>query len=126
MNGAEICTMKPSTDYICDLNCPARMSADKPVYCCQNCWDARKYYVTEANKHLWTDEVGFHSANGCKLPREQMPSECREYDCRRYFFLVTRYWRNGEWIDLKAEEVICSADEDRIKDNIVKCLLQKS
>ena len=80
-------------DYKCDMDCPN----NKPV-CCEQCKTAREYYINDENKHLWTNEHGFWSDKGCKLPREQMPPECRAYDCRKYLWTrrIIYYW-SGEW-----------------------------
>lgn len=90
-----------STDYVCDLNCPVKKEV--PI-CCQNCKESRKGYVTDSNKHLWTNGKGFWSKTGCKLSRKDMPLECKTYDCRRHDFTIIRYWVNGDWIDTHVSE----------------------
>jgi len=96
-NGMGRCMGTNSIDYVCDLNCP--ISNKNVVYCCQSCRKARKSFITDANKHLWTADKGFLSKKGCKLSRNNMPSECKTYDCRRYTFKVNRVWADGKWID---------------------------
>ena len=93
--------MMPSNDYICDLDCPAKRQFP---FCCQNCKESRKDFVTDKNRYLWDKDRGFRSSNGCKLPREDMPSECKVYDCRHHTFTVIRVWVNGEWIDTCVSE----------------------
>lgn len=83
-----------SNDYKCNLDCPIK---DERPYCCRNCREARAYYVTDANRHLWSDDDGFWSKNGCRLSRDQMPQECKEYDCRAYTFIVVKCWHHGKW-----------------------------
>lgn len=80
------------------IDCPLLPRNGVP-YCCRHCHKSRKDYVTDSNRHLWTDKGGFHSPdNGCRLPREDMPKECLDYDCRNYwFFLVSAYF-DGKWM----------------------------
>ena len=100
-------TSKDGCKYSTD--CPAQ-PVQGVAYCCLNCKDARAYFVTDANRHLWTDR-GFWSKDGCRLPRSKMPPECLAYDCRDYLFLVVRKygwgmqrWNNVVVTPLKHEE----------------------
>lgn len=69
-------------DFKCDLNCPNAAGFGGSI-CCENCYRARLYYVNDDNRDLWNPTKGFLGNDGCKLPREEMPVECREYDCRK-------------------------------------------
>ena len=79
----------------CDFNCPGFTNGKSP--CCRNCHDARLNFVNESNKRWWDDKTGFLAPDGCRLPRDQMPKECREYDCRRYRWYTEKIWHKGEW-----------------------------
>ena len=85
-------TVAGTQTKLCDLRCPV----DGVQYCCSNCQQSRKYFVNDANRHLWTEGHGFWSTEGCKL--EERPKECLEYDCKGYQFLIVRTWVNG-WQD---------------------------
>ncbi len=91
-------------DYKCNLDCPLKNSQ---YVCCLNCYVARKNYITEQNKNLWNDKTGFLGENGCKLSREEMPDECKEYNCKNYVHIIRRHWINNEWVDNKIVEVPC-------------------
>ena len=66
--------------------------------------------MTEENKHLWTEGSGFLGESGCRLSREDMPKECREYTCKNEMWYTiylhyTPLWWNGErWEPLQAIE----------------------
>ena len=81
-------------DYKCNLDCPA--GTDFP-FCCCHCACARKYFITDENKHLWDKKVGFWSDKGCRLARKDMPQECKEYDCHDYEWVVKVKWSNNKW-----------------------------
>lgn len=92
-----------SIDYVCDLDCP---SGDVGKgFCCCHCDPARRKYVNDENRHLWKENEGFYSNNGCRLPREKMPPECREYDCRKCTFVIVRRWVKGRWRDIRIGEL---------------------
>lgn len=91
------------TSYKCDLDCPIKPSGGFIPICCQNCKESRRDFVTDTNRHLWTDNRGFHSPEGCRLSREDMPLECKIYDCRRHTFKVIRIWA-GQWRDCNVSE----------------------
>ena len=95
-------TSKDGCKY--SIDCPLRPRNGTP-YCCGTCRKRRKSYINDSNKHLWTDERGFHSKQGCKLPRDQMPKECIEYDCRRYPFYAILFYENGKWQALTGAEI---------------------
>jgi len=97
-NVTDKCIRTNSTNYICNLDCPISHK-NNGVYCCISCKKARKSFVTDANKHLWSNDKGFHSNKGCRLSRENMPPECKSYDCRRYTFTINRVWVDGKWMD---------------------------
>lgn len=86
------------------IDCPLRPRSDIP-YCCGQCSRKRKSFINDANRHLWTDEIGFHSPQGCKLPREDMPIECKEYDCRQRPFVALLYYVGGKWQALRGFEL---------------------
>lgn len=93
----------------CDLDCPISPKDGKP-YCCGKCYRSRKYFITDSNRHLWTDNHGFWSETGCRLKREDMPEECRRYNCRDYTFIgIFRYtdgkWQTDEVVGLRNEEI---------------------
>jgi hypothetical protein len=92
------------TSYKCDLDCPVKPKGDFIPVCCQNCEKSKKDFVTDENRHLWTKGRGFHSPKGCRLPREEMPQECKTYDCRRYVFTMMRIWAKGKWEDCFVSE----------------------
>ena len=90
----------------CDLNCPQYNGigiAGNKSLCCKWCARARKYYVTEENKHLWDENDGFWSPDGCRLTRDKMPKECLEYDCKNEVWMTTDIrcsyfiWKDGKW-----------------------------
>lgn len=97
-----------STDYVCNLDCPDVVKNGEPPMCCKGCFDARKNYLNKDNNHLWTEAKGFWSKIGCRLLREDMPLECKEYDCRKYTFAVLKRWA-GKWNEqfclLKGQQV---------------------
>lgn len=86
------------------IDCPLRPRSNIP-YCCGQCSRKRKSLVNDANRHLWTDETGFHSPQGCKLPREEMPIDCKEYDCRQRPFVALLYHVGGKWQALRGFEL---------------------
>ena len=69
-------------DFTCDMNCP--FEVDEGVWCCKGCHTERKYWVKNTNKKFWTKKNGFRGKSGCKLKREDMPPDCRSYDCKTY------------------------------------------
>jgi hypothetical protein len=62
--------------------------------CCRNCFKTKGYYITEDNKKHWTDEKGFWSPEGCKLPREDMPQGCKAYDCKEHRWCMEASWKD--------------------------------
>ena len=64
-------------EFQCDSNCPTHISKQ---FCCKNCKNSKKEYITETNNHLWSDEYGFWAPKGCALGREKMPLECKDFD----------------------------------------------
>jgi len=117
-------------DFKCDLNCPAINDFFIDGICCNNCYRTKKKYLTEKNKHLWTEwdgktksqkeradgiygirrsfREGFYDPDiGCRLSREDMPYECRVYDCKKDTFYVAelRYthikWNGEKWVQVK-------------------------
>lgn len=89
-------------DYKCNLDCPVKT---KPPYCCQWCRISRLYFVNDNNKHLWNTTDGFWSENGCRLSRENMPKECKDYDCRKYRFVTSMIWISGKWQVVEEMEI---------------------
>lgn len=95
----------------CDLNCPYR----KP-HCCCGCQCGRQY-LKDVYPDKWSDENGFRSDKGCRLSREEMPQECKGYDCKQYIFYSTVSYDNGKWIVTGLHEIL---DEDRDREFIDK------
>ncbi|KPL25589.1 MAG: hypothetical protein AMJ75_00325 [Phycisphaerae bacterium SM1_79] len=85
-------------DYQCNGNCPANVLV---AHCCRKCAESHKDVLNDENRNLWHDKRGFWSVDGCKLERDKMPQECKQYDCRHYAFIVIRVWANGKWRDLE-------------------------
>lgn len=87
----------------CDLKCPPfplRINYNLSSglsYCCANCEATKKSYLSEETKRYWQDGLGFASKHGCRLPRELMPDECKEYDCKKYAFFLVYHWEDGAW-----------------------------
>ena len=75
----------------CDLQCPPMTPK---YYCCRHCRTARKDFVNNDNKFLWTDELGFWSETGCRLMVK--PQECEEFDCKKYIFYAKILWREPQ------------------------------
>jgi hypothetical protein len=94
----------------CDLKCPPEGKLQKIAPCCRWCARARRKYLTEQNEHLWTDDRGFLGDNGCRLPRKEVPQECKDYDCKKTFSYVCQIiykpiaWRDGKWQNLRMME----------------------
>ena len=86
----------------CKHDCPVNCN---PPPCCIACGKSRKSYVTDDNKELWTDVYGFWSHDGCKLSRDKMPEECKEYDCKKVKWLVEIVWTGTQWGAVKAMEL---------------------
>lgn len=84
----------------CDLDCPSNREGIPPV-CCMNCSVARRYYLADWNRHLWTEEHGFLTREGCSLPRDKMPPECVKYDCKLYDHIVISRFIDGKWKDVR-------------------------
>ena len=78
----------------CDMNCPVFYIDG--VYCCRNCHTARAYYKT-GHEEFWTDKRGFLTDKGCALPRDLVPEECKEYDCRKERFYLGLAYHKGKW-----------------------------
>ena len=93
--------MNRKEEFRCDLNCPAHVSV---TACCKHCGISKKQYKTESNKHLWSDN-GFWMQGGCALSRDQMPQECKEFDCKNHSWVIIRKWLNGKWEDTEMYEV---------------------
>ena len=83
-------------DFICDLKCPIPFTQH---LCCRNCKVAREGFLNKGNEKYWTDKGGFWGENGCRLPRDEMPEECRKYDCKEYTFTVKKIWARGGWFE---------------------------
>ena len=80
----------------CDLGCP--FTTHGIQFCCSNCIESRVEYLKD-NPDLfqyWGDN-GFWSQAGCRIPRDRMPKECKEYDCRNYKFSVDISWSGNKW-----------------------------
>ena len=88
-------------EFQCDLNCPAAVTI---AFCCKNCVNSKREHITESNKHLWSDKVGFWTLNGCVLGDER-PKECKEYDCKDYVVVVERRWNGKAWVDLTTNSI---------------------
>lgn len=91
------------------IDCPVKPRSGIP-YCCGTCAKVKPSYITNDNKHLWTDKNGFHSLQGCKIPKENRPVECLDYDCRRYKFVAILSYIDGKWqalegMELKGDEI---------------------
>jgi len=86
----------------CDKKCPVNVN---PPPCCVNCRAAREDFVEEKNRDLWDEVRGFWSYDGCKLPREDMPVECKTYDCKAINWLIEVSWTGEEWAAKKAMEL---------------------
>lgn len=95
-------------EYDCEYrHCPPYTLGENGVsWCCKNCYKSKKQYITDTNKHLWTDDRGFWSPSGCKLSRKDMPQECREYDCRKGDWLYKVIWQGDKWIRITAGELL--------------------
>ena len=100
-----------SKDNICDLKCPQVAGLAPPeARCCRHCRVSRRYFLTLENSAYWTNETGFLGDNGCRLSRDAMPPECKEYDCKNevYYFCAIKYaplvWDGDKWIPLRAIE----------------------
>jgi hypothetical protein len=78
----------------CDLNCPIKK---EPPICCFCCRKARKNFVNENNEKFWDKERGFWSKHGCRLARDDMPQECKDYDCRKRNHVFVLKWDGFEW-----------------------------
>ena len=81
-------------DFTCDMRCRniPGIGEFKGV-CCQFCRTARRHYLNASNQHLWTDDRGFLGDEGCRLTRDQVPIECRQFDCKRrtFYTCVVQY-----------------------------------
>lgn len=60
------------------------------VPCCSHCNGSRAHHVNDQNKHLWNPRVGFWSPKGCRLERQDMPNECKEYTCKKEVLVVAK------------------------------------
>jgi hypothetical protein len=81
--------------------------------CCIRCAVAKPWFLTEENEHLWTKERGFWD-NGCKLGRDKMPQECKDYDCHKFLWDVRMFWRDG-WQVYFAAEITNKEEVERFK-----------
>lgn len=90
------------TDFTCDLDCPVEKENNLP-FCCKGCAVSKRKYLTEDLRAYWGENHGFWSKNGCRLPRDKRPQECRDYDCRKYTFytLTEKRWCGGRWHEAK-------------------------
>lgn len=95
-------------DFKCDLNCPAVNGVFIDGICCNNCYRTKKQYLSSKNEHIWVEGKGFYDPTiGCKLERENMPAECKAYDCRKDKFYLCRFtyaelvWDSEKWIQVK-------------------------
>ncbi len=89
-------------DFRCDLNCPANITDQR---CCDNCARRRRYFISKENENVWDETTGFWRSGGCLLPRNAMPKECRENDCRDKDWVIVRRWTDGTWKDIAAHEI---------------------
>ena len=89
-------------EFECKRNCPVDTN---PPPCCVACWRARKDFVNDTNRHLWSEERGFWKEDGCKLSREEMPIECKAYDCTKNKWLVEIVWTGSGWKVVHAMEL---------------------
>lgn len=93
-------------EFQCDWDCPAK---DQRPSCCKKCYESRSGFVKSRPelKQYWSAETGFWSTSGCRLSREQRPSECNEYDCKDSVFVVLKYYdrEKGRWIEREAVQV---------------------
>lgn len=89
-------------DFTCDFNCPVVKDQHITAFCCRYCNPSHKNVITESNQHLWT-EKGFLGEEGCKLSRDEMPDECKNYDCRQELFFLCQMqftvvgWKDSQW-----------------------------
>lgn len=81
----------------CDLDCPIPSSVFGRVYCCVGCAAAQVSHVTDENTDRWDIKTGFLGPNGCRLSRDEMPQECKDYDCKNYRFYMCLYWNGKKW-----------------------------
>lgn len=100
--------MVSMNDNVCNMECPPFW--DEVAYCCKWCNPARASHLTDENRHLWTEDKGFWNPTGCKLAREDMPLECREYDCHADGFILYKCsvmhmrWEADKWIATRSQE----------------------
>ncbi len=93
---------KDKPGFRCFGDCPLRGLL---AACCSNCNNSKDKYITDSNRHLWSDKDGFWKVGGCSLPRDLMPDECRKYDCRNYQWLILREHIDGIWRDVAMHEI---------------------
>ena len=82
----------------CDMDCPY----GNP-YCCRGCFSSRRH-LKDIYPDEWTDELGFDSANGCKIGDDR-PQECKDYDCKDYVFYSTTTYKDGGWVTTGLHEI---------------------
>lgn len=85
----------------CDFQCLPPWPVPHPEgglrpFCCASCLTTQAKHVTDKNRELWSDKTGFWTSAGCALPREQMPEECVNYDCKQYEFSARYRWDSEE------------------------------
>lgn len=84
----------------CDLNCPYNYT------CCRNCRNSKKdYLLKHPELRKYWNEDGFLSENGCKIPRNLMPQECVEYDCKQFVHFIALGWNGSKWQNMLITEV---------------------
>jgi len=87
-------------EFQCSGYCPIQTLKG----CCSPC--ARKFgsYITEDNKHLWSDKDGFWVHGGCALG-EQRPRECKVYNCHDHEWAVIKKWIDNDWKNVDLKEI---------------------
>ena len=110
-------------DFTCNFNCPVIPGLGVlEAFCCKFCRTSRRSWLSKKNEHLWTDDKGFLGENGCKLEREDMPPECRQYDCRKKAFYLCQVhfgyvtWDGEKWAhsELKRDMMVGGLNEEAI------------
>ena len=82
----------------CDLNCPPIFSKTH-VFCCMSCEKKFYNYMTEKKLHkYWSDDSGFWSPGGCRLPRKRVPKICKDYDCKKWRIYAGMDWNGEKWV----------------------------
>jgi hypothetical protein len=80
-----------------------------------NCAEARADFVNNNNRDLWDSQIGFWSSSGCRLSRDKMPPECKDYDCRKYRYVIHRFMSCGKWTDAFNSELKSGEKTETVK-----------